>query len=118
LDPADLTIVGEVDLRGNPADWRVAIPQFTQEQPGLLVEVQGDEKAPRPRSLYDIDHVGLLRRHVLLERRLTGWRRKIGNGGRRTRFQIRENLLDLTGERQLRVESGPVQIAAHQLEFP
>src|SRR5881396_1621112 len=92
LDPADVAIVGEVNLRGNAADWRVAIPQLTQEQAALLVEVQRDEKAPRPRSLHDIDYVGLLRCYVLLERCLTGWRRKIGNGGRGTGSQIRENL--------------------------
>src|SRR5262245_23161191 len=55
--------------------------------------------------------------HVRLQSGLAVWRRQIVNYRGRSAFQIRENLFDLTGKRQLRVESRPVQVAAGELKF-
>src|SRR5262249_39315180 len=67
LDSVDVAIIGEVNLRGDAADWGSAVTPLTQKQTSLPIEIQRCEKVSRPVSLHDVDHVGLFRGHILLE---------------------------------------------------
>src|SRR5204863_4613495 len=92
-------------------------PQFAQQQPRLLVEVERDQQSSGSGSLDDVHDMALTAGRALHQRRLAGWRRKVGDGGGRPAFQIRQNGLDLTRERQLRVDPGAIEIAADQLKL-
>ena len=77
----------------------------------MLIEIERHQQTSRPGALDDVHKVTLISDRALQHRRLAGRRWQIGNGRGRAGFQIRENVLDLSRKGQLRVDSGPVQIA-------